>query len=235
LSHFKQISEIMLFLLDKHANAMTQYNIEATLTSVAEVCSAHGPKIQGSKAAGEIFAALFKLVALIIKRHRLRLSGHFHILLVALRALMVVLLADPHASLSSRRSAQLHHPPWLLARLQPRHAERFARLLTLVCEPSAASVARSRSRSELDSATDAAKRAAGQYMYLLLELYVKLQLEVEVSREMRKALEVGVFSVLDITSEGCRKVLNESLDAGGRAVFRALFAEYRKFGKWKGV
>ncbi|TGJ82647.1 hypothetical protein E0Z10_g6104 [Xylaria hypoxylon] len=235
LPHFKQISETMLFLLDKHANAMTQYNIEATLTSVVEVCSSRGPKIKGPKAVGEIFAALFKLVALIIKRHRLRLSGHFHILLTTLRALLTVLLTDPSLSISSRRSAHSRSPPWLLTRLQHRHAERFARLLTLVCEPSAASVARSRSRSELDSATDVAKRAAGQYMYLVLETYIKLQLEVEVSREMRKALEVGIFSVLDITSEGCRKVLNESLDAAGRAVFRALFAEYRKFGKWKGV
>ncbi|KAI1282499.1 Urb2/Npa2 family-domain-containing protein [Xylaria sp. FL0933] len=235
LLHFKQISEIMLFLLDKHANAMTQYNIEATLASVVEICSSRGPKIQGPKAAGEIFAALFKLVALIIKRHRLRLSGHFHILLTALRALLTVLLTDPNSSTSGRRTARPRHPPWLLARLQPRHAERFGRLLTLVCEPSAASVARSRSRSELDSATDVARRAAGQYMYLVLEVYIKLQLETEVPRDMRKALEVGVFSVLDITSEGCRKALNESLDASGRAVFRALFAEYRKFGKWKGV
>ncbi|KAI1431158.1 hypothetical protein GGR50DRAFT_103831 [Xylaria sp. CBS 124048] len=235
LPHFKQISETMISLLDKHSSAMTQYNVEATLASVTEICSARGPKIQGPKVAGEIFASLFKLVALIIKRYRLRLSGHFHILLTTLRALLSVLLADPAASVPVRRNASSQHPPWLLSRLQPRHAERFARLLTLICEPSAASVARSRARSELDSATDAAKRAAGQYMYLVLEMYVKLQLEVEVSREMRKALEVGVFSVLDITSEGCRKVLNESLDAAGRAVFRALFAEYRKFGKWKGV
>ncbi|KAI0879655.1 Urb2/Npa2 family-domain-containing protein [Hypoxylon argillaceum] len=239
LPHFKQISETMLFLLDKHANSMTQYNIEATLTSVVEVCSAHGPQIQGPKAAGEVFAALFKLVALIIKRHRLRLSGHFHILLTTLRALLTVLLADPSPSGGPRPSARSRSPPppWLSARLQPRHAERFARLLTLVCEPSAASVARSRARAhgELDSATDVAKRAAGQYMYLVLETYVKLQLEGEVPRAMRKALEVGVFSVLDITGEGCRKVLNESLDASGRAVFRALFAEYRKFGKWKVV
>ncbi|KAI0526615.1 Urb2/Npa2 family-domain-containing protein [Xylaria bambusicola] len=235
LPHFNHISDIMLLLLDKHANAMTQYNVEATLTSVVEICSAHGPKIQGSKVAGEIFSSLFKLVALIIKRHRLRLSGHFHILLLSLRALLNVLLVDPSSSISTHRVAQSRHPPWLLTRLQPRHGERFARLLTLVCEPSAASVARTRTRSELDSATDVAKRAAGQYMYLIIEVYIKLQLEVEVSRDMRKALEVGIFSVLDITNEGCRKALNESLDASGRAVFRALFAEYRKFGKWKGV
>lgn len=225
----------MLLLLDKHADAMTQYNIEATLACVVEICSARGPKIQGPKAAGEIFTSLFKLIALIIKRHRLRLSGHFHILLISLRALLNVLLADPTSSISASRSAKSRHPPWLLTRLQPRHGERFARLLTLVCEPSAASVARTRTRSDLDSATDVAKRVAGQYMYLIVEVYIKLQLEVEVSRDMRKALELGVFSVLDITSEGCRKALNESLDASGRAVFRALFAEYRKFGKWKGV
>ncbi|KAF2964968.1 hypothetical protein GQX73_g8608 [Xylaria multiplex] len=235
LAHFKQISGTILFILDKHANAMTQYNIEGTLTSIIQVCSPRGPKIQGPKAAGEIFVALFKLVALIIKRHRLRLSGHFHILLATLRALLTVLLVDPNLLTSSHCSARSRLPPWLLTRLQPRHAERFARLLTLVCEPSAASVARTRVRSELDSATDVAKRAAGQYMYLILEVYIKLQLEVEVPQEMRKALEVGIFPVLSITSEGCRKVLNESLDAGGRAVFKALFAEYRKFGKWKGV
>ncbi|KAI1310977.1 Urb2/Npa2 family-domain-containing protein [Xylaria venustula] len=235
LLHFEHISGIMLLLLDKHANAMTQYNIEATLTTVVEICSVSGPKIEDPKAAGKVFTALFKLVALIIKRHRLRLSGHSHILLTVLRALLNVLLTDPNSSISNHRSAQSRQPPWLLTRLQPRHAERFARLLTLICEPSAASVARSRARSELDSATDVAKRAAGQYMYLVLEVYIKLQLEVEVPRDMRKALEVGVFAVLDITTEGSRKSLNESLDASGRAVFRALFAEYRKFGKWKGV
>ncbi|KAI1265140.1 hypothetical protein F5Y18DRAFT_387525 [Xylariaceae sp. FL1019] len=238
LSHFREITNTTLLLLDRHGHAMSQLNIEATLSSVVEVCSVSGPNIQGPNSAGEIFANLFKLVALIIKRHRLRLSGHFPILLTTLRTLLNVLLADPSTPASkraSRGSAQFRHPPWLHTRLQPRHGERFARLLTLICEPSAASVARSSARSELDSARDVAKRAAGQYMYLVLEVYVKLQLEVEVSKEMRKALEVGVYSMLDITSEGRKRVINESLDASGRAIFRALFAEYRKFGEWKGV
>ncbi|KAI0196463.1 Urb2/Npa2 family-domain-containing protein [Astrocystis sublimbata] len=240
LPHFKQISETMLFLLDKHAASMKQHNIEATLTAVVEVCSAHGPKIEGPKAAGEIYSSLFKVVALIIKRHRVRLSGHFHILLKTLRALLSVLLADPSSSSSSsatasRRGTASTHPPWLQTRLAPRHGERFARLLTLICEPSAASVARARSHTALDSATDVAKRAAGMHMYLVLEVYIKLQLQGEVSREMRKALEVGFYSVLDITGKGRRRVLNESLDVGGRALFKALFAEWRTFGGWKGV
>ncbi|KAI8966197.1 Urb2/Npa2 family-domain-containing protein [Daldinia sp. FL1419] len=233
LHHFKQLSEVLLLLLDKHANSMSQFNIETTLSSVVHVCSRTGPKIQGPKAAGEIYDKLYRLVALILKRHRLRLTGHFPILLAALRALLATLLADPSFDEADVPSSQAR-PPWLGSRLQSRHAERFTRLLTLICEPSAASVARARS-SELDSATDVAKRTAGQDMFTILELYIKLQLEMTVPRDIRKALEPGVYSILDITPQGCRRVLNESLDANGRAVFREMFANYKKFGKWTGV
>ncbi|KAI1106872.1 Urb2/Npa2 family-domain-containing protein [Jackrogersella minutella] len=233
LWHFRQIAEILVFLLDKHGNAMAQVNVETTLSSVAHVCSQNGPKIYDQKATGEIYDKLYKLVALVLKRYRLRLRGHFPIVLVALRALLTTLLADPSFTTTNAGSLQAH-PPWLKSRLQWRHAERFTRLLTLICEPSAASVVRTRS-SDLDSATDAAKRAAGQDMFTVLELYIKLQLEVTVPRDVRKVLEPGVYSILDITSQGCRRVLNESLDANGRAVFRQMFADYKKFGKWSGV
>ncbi|KAI1212229.1 Urb2/Npa2 family-domain-containing protein [Annulohypoxylon truncatum] len=230
--HFRQLAEILVLLLDKHAHSMTQINVETTLSSVVHVCSQKGPKIHGPNAAGEVYDKLYKLVALVLKRHRLRLRGHFPILLAALRALLSTLLSDP-TSTASVPSLQAR-PPWLEIRLKGRHADRFTRLLTLICEPSAASVARTRS-SELDSATDAAKRTAGQDMFTVLELYIKLQLEVTIPRDVRKALELGVYSILDITPQGCRRVLNESLDANGRAIFRQMFADYKKFGKWSGV
>ncbi|KAI0386200.1 Urb2/Npa2 family-domain-containing protein [Hypomontagnella monticulosa] len=233
LRHFKYLSETLILLLDKHANSMTQFNIETTLGSVIHVCSQTGPNIQTPKATGEIYDRLYKLVALVLKRHRLRLRGHFPILLTTLRALLTTLLAGPSSDVASTASSHVC-PPWLKSRLQSRHAERFTRLITLICEPSAASVARVRS-SDLDSATDAAKRAAGQDMFTVLELYIKLQLEVTVSRDIRKALEPGVYSILDITPQGCRRILNESLDANGRAIFRQMFADYKKFGKWTGV
>ncbi|KAI1374629.1 Urb2/Npa2 family-domain-containing protein [Hypoxylon crocopeplum] len=233
LHHFKLLSDTLVLLLEKHANSMTQFNIGTTLSSIVHACSRAGPRIQTPKAAGEIYEKLYKLVSLVLKRHRLRLRGHFPILLTALRALLSTLLADPSSSTTNTLHSQAR-PPWLESRLQSRHAERFTRLLTLICEPSAASVARGRS-NKLDSATDAAKRAAGQDMFTILELYIKLQLEVAVPRDIRKALEPGVYSVLDVTPQGGRRVLNESLDANGRAIFRQMFADYKKFGKWAGV
>ena len=91
-------------------------------------------------------------------------------------------------------------------------------------------------------ATDAAKRAAGLDMYAVLEAYIKLQLDPPgaggvgaVPRDVRAALEPGIYSVLSITPHGCRRVMNESLDSNGRALFRSIFADYKKFGRWGGI
>ncbi|KAK7751604.1 hypothetical protein SLS62_006429 [Diatrype stigma] len=264
IQHFNHVVDILLLLLDKHANAMTQFSIERTLSTVVNVCSPQGgPNLTEAKAAGQVYDRLFKLVAAVIKRHRRRLDGHFPILLVTLQAMLRVLLADPSSSspratavatLASAHEKKRPYPPWLLSsssRLQARHAARFARLLTLVCEPSAASVASSsthhhhlpQQQQQLDSATDAAKRAAGQDMYVVLETYIKLQLSEgagagtgsDVPRDVRKALEPGVYAILDVTPQGGRRVLNESLDVNGRALFRQMYGEYRKFGRWSGI
>lgn len=236
LGEFKELAEILSLLLEKHTASMTQASVELTLSTVADICSPSGlTSMTDSSAPGEIYERLYKLVAAVIRRHRRRLDGHFPVVIATLQALLRILLADPIAHRSAPSHARKVIPSWLRARLKARHGARFGRLLTLICEPSAAAVARSRSSTTLDSATDAAKRAAGQDMFHVLELYIKLQLEVSVPRDMRKALEPGVYSVLNITPAGCRRVMNESLDVNGRAVFRELFAAYKKFGRWSGV
>ena len=247
---------------------MTQFGIELTLGSVIDVCSpaGGGPELQDAdpRAGGQVYDRAYRLVAAVIRRHRRRLEGRFPLLVMALQTMLRVLLADPTVTSAQtarhpRRAGAAkggtpHHPPWLTARLQARHAARFSRLLTLVCEPSAASVARHGSsaassgsvaaKQQLDSATDAAKRAAGLDMYAVVESYIKLQLDaaelgggvaVAVPRDVRRALAPGLYSVLNVTPQGCRRVLNESLDANGRALFRSLYSDYKKFGRWSGI
>lgn len=75
-------------------------------------------------------------------------------------------------------------------------------------------------------------------MYVVLETYIKLQLEgggADVPRDVRKALETGVYAILDVTPQGGRRVLGDSLDANGRALFRQLYVDYKKFGRWSGL
>ncbi|KAJ4413590.1 hypothetical protein N0V82_008451 [Gnomoniopsis sp. IMI 355080] len=215
---FVFIAQTMHTLLDKKAGTMKQWNTEVTLSTVATI-SAGGPRIaQDVQASPKTFDWLCRLVKVIIKRHRLRLEGHFHLLITALQSLLRLLLVSSTAPSTLKKRAKL-----------------FSRLLTLVCEPSVASVTRGQQPGTLDSAVDAAKRSAGQHMYLVLMSYIKLQLERPISRAVREALEPGVFAVLDITNEQGRRILNEAVDGSGRAIFKDMYRRYVKFGKWSGV
>ncbi len=164
-----------------------------------------------------------KLVDVIIKKHRLRLEGHYHLIVTTLQALLETLILDGEDKAVGNEVAQ------------ESKAHAYGRLITLVCEPTAGAVSRTQHQSALDSATDAAKRSAGRHMYLVLMHYVKLQLTANVQRSVRTALEPAMNSIFDITSPEGRKILNDAMDASGRAILREMFKRYVKFGKWTGV
>ncbi|KAK8123286.1 Urb2/Npa2 family protein [Apiospora kogelbergensis] len=248
---FGNIVKTMVDLLTKHAAAISQSNIDFTLSSVARICSAEGPKLEkGAHVTSEVFVDLYGLVSTIIVHHRTRLRGHYHLLITTLQVLLRVLLADPVLRFaSSRQQLDNHsnnnattsflHPPWLYEPLRAHHATNFTRLLTLLCEPSNAALASSstsKHKSALDSAKDTAKREVGQHVFRVVLLYIKLQLERgDVRRDVRRALEPGMFSVLSVTPDGGRRILNESMDTSGRVIFRRMFAEFTKSAKRNNV
>ncbi|EFQ25065.1 Urb2/Npa2 family protein [Colletotrichum graminicola] len=217
---FIRTAEVLQELLDVKANAMTQWNIETTLSTAAVIVADDPGHLL--EASPSVYQWLCKLVEVVIKKHRLRLEGHYHILVTTLEALLSA-LARPSPQHSTPTPARA------------KHAAHFTRLVTLICEPAAAAVSRVQHLSALDSATDAAKRSAGRHMYLVLMAYVKMQLDVDIPRDVREALEPGMNSVFDITPLEVRKILNDSMDVSGRAILREMYKRYTKFGKWSGV
>ncbi|CAN8096900.1 unnamed protein product [Discula destructiva] len=226
-SEFFLVAQTIHRLLDNKASCMKQWNTEVTLSTVS-IIAARGPDTASRdiQASPHTYEWLCRLVEVIIKRHRLRLEGHFHLLTTALQALLRRLIVGPAVAAAAAAAA---------VPLAKQQAKSFARLVTLVCEPSVASVTRGQQPGALDSAVDAAKRSAGQHMYLVLMSYIKLQLDHAVPRAVREALEAAVYAVLDITSPGGRRILNEAVDGSGRAIFRDMYRRYVKFGKWSGV
>lgn len=212
------ICRILYNLLERKPQAIGQWNIESLLSAIA-ILSAEKTLPNSTTP----FAWLCKLVEVIVKKHRVRLEGHYHILLASIQPLLSNLIQE-------QREAQGDD-----GISQESRASAYGRLITLVCEPTAGAVSRSQHHSALDSATDAAKRSAGRHMYLVLMQYVKLQLETDVSRAVREALEPAMNSIFDITPPEGRKILNDAMDASGRAILREMFKRYTKFGKWSGV
>jgi nucleolar pre-ribosomal-associated protein 2 len=201
---------------------MTQWNVENTLGAVAVMYPPQNtPDLAESSI--EAFQWSCRFLEVIIKKHRRRLEGHYHILIMTMEALLRALVY-----LRSSRAAE---NPGTRAKL----AILFTRLITLICEPTAASVTRFLQTKSLDSATDVAKRSAGRHMYLLLMLYVKLQLETDIPHDVRDALEQGVNSIFEIMPPEVRRILNDAMDASGRAILMEMFKRYTKFGKWSGV
>lgn len=226
LTEFALIAQTLCTLLDKKASSMKQWNTELTLSVVSTLCSTSSHVAESIKSSPKTYEWLCRLVEITVKRHRLRLEGHFHLLVTALQALLHHLIVRPsQTTTDTADDFSLHESS----------AKLFSRLLTLVCEPSVASVTRGQSTGLLDSATDAAKRSAGQHMYLVLIAYLKLQLEHAVPRVVREVLQPGMYSVLDITTQEGRRILNEAVDGSGRAIFKDMYRRYVRFGKWSGI
>lgn len=209
---------------------MTQWNVESTMSAIS-IVTADQAKVHASSSPA-VFTSLCKLASIVIRRHRLRLDDRYHILLTALESLLRSLARNA----SRRRSKgggsnNDNNGPHLTAK----HAAMYTRLVTLVTEPAAASVSRAQYVGALDSATDAAKRVAGRHMYLVLVQYVKLQLELDIPHDVQEALEPGMHSIFDVTPPPVRKILNDAMDASGRAILREMFKRYTQFGKWSGV
>jgi len=229
-TQFEIITQTLVMLLDKKAGFMSQWNIESTLSGVSAVCLGTNldPSVTSSP---RNYLLLCRLVEIIIKRHRVRLEGHFHLLIMTLQALLRRLVTQRSTAQPTDKTKDA---PSVLTIDRKVHAKRFSRLLELVCEPSVASVTRTQ-RNMLNSATEAAKRSAGQHMYLVLVAYIKLQLEHSIPVAVREALEPGIFSILSITTDEGRAIMNDAMDSSGRAIFREVYKRWQRFGKWKGV
>ncbi len=259
ITECKLLTQTLRTLLadDKAAAAMGQWNIDTTLSAAALVVSLGDQTstdedathaVRAVHASAAAFEGGCQLVEAVLKRHRVRLQGRFHLLVNTLQALLVRLAANHQTELQQQNEAT---PSSRRAVWAPQAARRFARLLELVCEPSAAAVTAMAVRGKggageggsggpptplLHSATDAAKRAAGQHMYLVLMTYIKLQIDGAVlSHGVREALQPGLFSILSITPDETRRLLNDAVDASGRALFKDLYRTWLQFGKWKGV
>ncbi|KAK4106118.1 hypothetical protein N658DRAFT_460365 [Parathielavia hyrcaniae] len=243
---FLLTSKAIHLLLDQNPASMTQWNIEHTLCTVSAISLQPSTQALVADSPG-VYPSLCRLVEMVIRRHRKRLDGHFHALTTPLQSLLRLLLSRPHthhaatvtiSTSSSSSPDQKTAPQWV------KHAKLFSRLLTLVCEPTAASVSSSRQQHShshangtgpLDSERDRAKRYAGQYMHRVVAEYVRLQLGHAVPHGVREALEPGVYSVLDITGPEALRAVNNAMDASGSVIFKDMYRMYQRFGKWSGV
>ncbi|EAU39166.1 conserved hypothetical protein [Aspergillus terreus NIH2624] len=236
IEHFTFATECLDILLRNHTRCITQWNIDSLLAAVAVCASKAGPRISSDFSA-TIYIRLCRLMGVLLGLHRQKLGGRFHLILPAMQRLLNCLFARTkkrtRSMVPDKRQAQ---QPYWLSPLAASHAVHFTRLLTSLCDPTVSAVSRpTQSGAGYEGLTDQtkkAKRIAGQYLQYLIMEYAQSSLRGSLTPEVKAAIMPGLYSVLDVMSRETMRALNAGLDVSGRAVFKGLYDDYVKFGKW---
>lgn len=218
-------------LTPNQRHALSQSSIEALIQSLTTTTSPSGPRLP-TLSSPTILTRLLLITQVTLVTHRRRLRGRHHLLAPILTHLLRLLFTpNPHARASRNLIPQ---PPWLSASTcTPVHATALSRLLTTTCDPSASSTRRG-PRSAANALTDetrAARAHAGRYMPLVLADFCHCQLHGRIAPEVRAALRPGLHAAFACVEAGVLEAANARLGAPARSVFKALYEDYKRFGR----
>lgn len=234
IDQFCFATECITLLLRVHARALAQSNIDSLLTSIAASASKAGPHIS-PKYAPTIFTRLCRLLGTVLGLQRIKIGGRYHMVNIAMFRLLGCLFARSRKRSRSGRPQPSFSQPFWLAPLGVSHATHYTRLLTTLCDPTLSAVLRPQpgaSREALIDETKKAKSIAGQYLKYVVMEYAQCSLRGALLPDVKAALMPGLYAVLDVMSKETLRSLNSGLDASSRAVFKSLYDDYVKFGKW---
>ncbi|KAK6363287.1 hypothetical protein TWF730_000727 [Orbilia blumenaviensis] len=222
-------------LLKDKGISISQLNIEEILASIAAIISSHGPQFDYTAGNTDtVFLPICAIVGGILSGQRFRIKNRHGLIIATLEALMGLLFL-PRVTGRKKSDSEIH-PPWLANAknwtVSKEAGGAYCRLLTMLCDPSTSSVRMNRKSDNLSSATVAARKAVEPHVPGLLKRYINLNLTHHLTPDIRAALTPGLYAMFDVMQESTLRSLNMSLDNPGRVVFKALYEDWKKFGKW---
>ena len=226
-----EFSECMLsmqcvnVLFHHHPRIISQWHVDELLAAIS--VKASKLKTQKEEKSGRLYIGLCRLFAVLLATHRAKIGGRYHLVVLALQALLRCLFIPYKNDDAGEREGSV---------LGESHAAAYGRILSMICDPTVSSVTRSRNRSrlELNDETKKARSMAGQHLAYVIMEFCGCQLRGHLGSGMRAALNAGLYAVLRVIGPDMMRTMNAAMDSSSRSVFKALYDEYRQVGKWKG-
>lgn len=194
----------------------------------------------------DIYDQFCAIVGIILGRYRRRLSDRYHLLLPVMQKLLRCLFWPGTEILQDRQRPVLTStlgtfketlPKWLhesTGPLPPSSAEKFSRLLSSICNPTVAAARSSKRRrhNELNDETIKARQLAGQHMQYLITEYARCTLDGQITPSVKERLMPGMYVVIDSMDRELLRAVNAGMDPSSRAIFKGLYEDWTRFGKW---
>lgn len=235
-------------VLNTHPTVVGQAVVEDLLAQLALILSgSRASSWQNMLQPQLLHTRVCTLVGSLLSRYRRRIADRYHLLLPVLQQLTRCLFYSEEVVKRARQSAVIGSDPssflrsipnWLISRpdpLPPASGVEVSRLLSSICNPtvSAAKSSRSRGRSnELNDETKRVKAVAGQHLQYLVMDYCRCSLDGDIAPAVKEKLLPGMYTVLDAMNRDLMRAMNSAMDPSSRAIFKTLYDDWTRYGKW---
>lgn len=243
-AHCELVTTVVSILRNK-PNLVTQYSIEATISTTIGLLSPSSALLPASRS-HQIFDNLCDITRALLQFHRPSLSGRYHVLVPLLQRVLSCLFIP--TSRDSGSASRFKHATWTDNKAHPFtivHAQRASRLLENLCNPPQSDISKRNSRGRKDPGhelVDLARKArvqVGQHVQHILHYFCTLILNGRLGDGVRDALQPGLWAVMDVVEIGSDerrgvKALSAGMSNAERAVLRGMWEDWRRFGGWSG-
>ena len=215
--------------LYRHPRLVTSRHIPSLLCAITLQSQRLQPHV-GLESTPNLYTALTRVATTLLRTFRPRVARYHHILLTTLQSLLHNLFTPYPSDLMAFPAT---------SSLTSTHATGYARLLTLLCDPTPSAAAppskyNNSKNSGLVDQVQRAKAITGEHMQYLLASYCEYQLEGKLQPGMKEALRPALWVVLDCVEQGTLRAMGASMRDAERSVFRALYGEYNRAKEAKG-
>ncbi|KAI5298214.1 hypothetical protein KEM55_003664 [Ascosphaera atra] len=254
MESFSLLMESVDIILRTQSRSVTQWNVDNLMAALSVAVSPSGlTHLAGTDAPGVLYTRICRVAGMLFLQYRQKLSGRMHLVVPLMQRLLRCLFrydAIPGApGVTQAKLAKTVNtlPPWISVddeacqvTADPEHAFQYTRLLTLLCDPTVSAVQRhSHARptdcgpvSRLTDNTKKVKSLAGQHLQYVVMEYALCSIRGRLQPAVKAALVPGLYAILDVmTREGMRG-MNAAMDGSSRAIFRSLYEDYVRFGRW---
>jgi len=193
--------------------------------------------LKGSAMQDEIFEAIGSIALAILQLYPKRLTQKYHLIVRMLQVMIHVFVRTTPLAPRNLRDTLSRPPPWLTTSCSATSAQLFARILAMWANPPSIAWhnATQEAKRQLISTASKTRKAVSKHIPWFMMEYVALQAEypkLVMEEPVQKALAPGLYELFCVLGTYEREMCMAALDGPGRGIFKTLWEDWNKFGRF---